>query len=145
MGLRILRLFLAFFILAGCATVKKNDQSLYEQGYREGVKENLHTYMQNFQGGDFPYYNWAGPTIQDVDMPARIVNGVFIPAHKEPVIIKPGEWRKDYGYPIQGRRESNEKTVIEYHDANVADITVVPQQYRGAGGGAGNGTENANR
>jgi len=138
MGLRIFNI-LVLLVMAGCAAVPKNEPSLYEQGFRAGVKENLHTYTQNFQGGDFPYFNWAGPVIQDVDMPARIVNGVFIPAHKEPVIIKPGEWKRDYGYPIQSRREEHEKMVIEYHDANVADLTVMPQQYRSANATAGEG------
>ena len=30
--------------------------------------------------------------ISDVDMPARVVNGVMIPAHRELVIVKPGYW-----------------------------------------------------
>jgi hypothetical protein len=37
-------------------------------------------------------YVWKPPMISGVDMPARVVNGVMIPAHRELVIVKPGYW-----------------------------------------------------
>ena len=30
--------------------------------------------------------------ISEVDMPARVVNGVMIPTHRELVIVRPGYW-----------------------------------------------------
>jgi hypothetical protein len=37
-------------------------------------------------------YVWKPPLVSEVDMPARVVNGVMIPAHKELVIVRPGQW-----------------------------------------------------
>ncbi len=37
-------------------------------------------------------YVWKPPMISEVDMPARVVNGVMIPAHRELVIVRPGYW-----------------------------------------------------
>ena len=37
-------------------------------------------------------YVWQPPMISEVDMPARVVNGVMIPAHRELVIVRPGHW-----------------------------------------------------
>ena len=37
-------------------------------------------------------YVWKPPMISEVDMPARVVNGVMIPAHREFVIVRPGQW-----------------------------------------------------
>jgi hypothetical protein len=37
-------------------------------------------------------YVWKPPMVSEVDMPARLVNGVMIPAHREFVIVKPGYW-----------------------------------------------------
>jgi hypothetical protein len=35
-------------------------------------------------------YVWQPPMISEVDMPARVVTGVMIPAHIELVIVRPG-------------------------------------------------------
>jgi len=37
-------------------------------------------------------YVWQPPMISEVDLPARIVNGMMIPAHREFVIVRPGYW-----------------------------------------------------
>jgi len=37
-------------------------------------------------------YVWQPPMISEVDLPARVVNGVMIPAHRELVIVRPGFW-----------------------------------------------------
>jgi hypothetical protein len=37
-------------------------------------------------------YVWKPPMISEVDMPARVVNSVMIPAHRELVIVRPGYW-----------------------------------------------------
>jgi hypothetical protein len=37
-------------------------------------------------------YVWKPPMISEVDMPARIVHGMMIPAHRELVIVRPGYW-----------------------------------------------------
>lgn len=37
-------------------------------------------------------YVWQPPLVSEVDMPARVVNGVMIPAHREVVIVRRGYW-----------------------------------------------------
>ena len=37
---------------------------------------------------------WVAPVVQQVWMPARVVDGVLIPAHREWVVIHPAEWRR---------------------------------------------------
>ena len=37
---------------------------------------------------------WVAPLVQEVWMPARVVAGVLIPAHREWVVIHPAEWRR---------------------------------------------------
>jgi hypothetical protein len=39
-------------------------------------------------------YVWKPPLVSEVDMPARVINGVMIPAHRELVILRPGYWVK---------------------------------------------------
>ena len=37
---------------------------------------------------------WVAPVVQQVWMPARVVDGVLIPVHREWVVIHPAEWRR---------------------------------------------------
>ena len=37
---------------------------------------------------------WVAPIVQQVWMPARVVDGVLIPAHREWVVVHPAEWRR---------------------------------------------------
>ena len=109
--------------LCGCSTVPAEQRSVYEQGYRAGVKEQMSEIVSKFQGGNFPYYHWAEPIVQEVAIPAHIEHGLFIPEHKELVIIKPGEWAKSPAYPIQTQEI---KTHEENSHTDIADITVMP-------------------
>ena len=77
------------------------------------------------QGSNVPNYHWASPIVQEVGIPAHIQNGVFMPQHKELVIIKPGEWAQSPAYPIQSQEEKYEHTV-HYLDMDAADITHLP-------------------
>ncbi|MBI4309623.1 MAG: hypothetical protein HY591_04760 [Candidatus Omnitrophica bacterium] len=109
--------------LAGCAHVSTSQKQVYARGYRDGVKEQVRAIAGQFQGGNFPYYHWTSPIVQEVRVPGHIANGVFIPEHKEPVIIKPGEWAESPAYPIQSKEESYEHTM---QDMAVIDITHLP-------------------
>jgi hypothetical protein len=121
-------------ILCGCAGLYGlSDDKKYEEGYRQGVKENVNNFAENFYGNDFPYFNWAGPIIQNVKIPAHIENGVFIPEHFEPVMLQPGEWRSSQAYPISskgGKNDNQNQNGYEVQYSNV-DITVLPKAFNG--------------
>lgn len=111
---------------AGCAGIQQDSvKQVYEHGYRDAVKTQMDQVAARFNGNDFPYFYWNQPLVQDVSVPAHVANGVFIPAHQELVIIKPGEWKKNPAYPI----ESQENTHAEHNNVAIsADITSLPGQ-----------------
>jgi len=69
---------------ASCEELKK----AYDEGFRAG-KEIIATEFRTRSELNQPYV-WKPPLISEVDMPARVVNGVMIPAHREIVIVGPG-------------------------------------------------------
>ena len=71
---------------ASCDDLKK----AYDEGFRAG-KEIIAAEFRTRTELNQPYV-WKPPMISEVDMPARVVNGVMIPAHRELVIVKPGYW-----------------------------------------------------
>jgi hypothetical protein len=71
---------------ASCDELKK----AYDEGFRAG-KEIIAAEFRTRTELKQPYV-WKPPMISEVDMPARVVNGVMIPAHRELVIVKPGQW-----------------------------------------------------
>ena len=125
MGCKDYFFILTLFCLAGCAAYSSGHKQMYQQGYRAGVKEQMRGIAAQFQGGRFPYYHWANPLVQDVRVPAHISNGVFIPAHKELVIIKPGEWAENPAYPIESSKEAYERTTNDM-PMDPVDITHLP-------------------
>jgi hypothetical protein len=62
----------------------------YNEGFRAG-KEIIAAEFRTKTELNQPYV-WKPPMISEVDMPARVVNGVMIPAHRELVIVRPGQW-----------------------------------------------------
>jgi hypothetical protein len=71
---------------APCDELKK----AYDEGFRVG-KEIVAVEFRTRTELNQPYV-WKPPMISEVDMPARVVNGVMIPAHRELVIVRPGYW-----------------------------------------------------
>ena len=71
---------------ASCDELKK----AYDQGFRAG-KEIIAAEFRTRSELNQPYV-WKPPMISEVDIPARVVNGVMVPAHRELVIVKPGQW-----------------------------------------------------
>lgn len=71
---------------ASCNELKRS----YDEGFRAG-KEIIAAEFRTRTELNQPYV-WKPPMISEVDMPARVVNGVMIPAHRELVIVKPGYW-----------------------------------------------------
>ncbi len=125
-------------LLAGCSTFCKKDKT-FEEGYRQGVKEDVADFTQAFYGNDFPYFYWSSPIIQNVRIPAQIENGLFVPEHNEPVVITPAEWRNRLTYPIncpngKGKKElkqtkGGESYALDYLNFSVRDITVLPESF----------------
>ena len=62
----------------------------YNEGFRAG-KEIIAAEFRTRSELNQPYV-WKPPMISEVDMPARVLNGVMIPAHRELVIVRPGRW-----------------------------------------------------
>jgi hypothetical protein len=62
----------------------------YNEGFRAG-KEIVAAEFRTRTELNQPYV-WKPPMISEVDLPARVVNGVMIPAHRELVIVRPGYW-----------------------------------------------------
>jgi len=71
---------------ASCDELKR----AYDEGFRAG-KEIIAAEFRTRTELNQPYV-WKPPLISEVDMPARVVNGVMIPAHRELVIVRPGYW-----------------------------------------------------
>ena len=114
-------------LCAGCASIPTEQKLIYEQGYRAGVEEQVKDIASKFQGGEFPYYHWAAPMVQELNVPAHIEQGVFIPEHKELVIIKPGEWVKSSAYPIAIQENKQHEDIPH---SSVTDITSLPASRR---------------
>ena len=135
------KLFIFMFccgLFVGCASLKGGQtqepkDSIYEEGYRKGVSENINSMVEKLNGNDFPYLGgtWAEPITQEVRIPAHVQGGVFYPEHNELVIITPGEWKRNNPFPIKANQKdfSHAEDAIDIINAQVADITAMPDQY----------------
>lgn len=110
-------------LIMGCASTQNlTIKDVYEKGYKDASKEQMDLIVERFNGGDFPYFYWNQPIIQNVDVPAHISNGVFVPAHQEIVIIKPGEWKHNAGYPIQSKEKVNDRPSVNNNTVNITPM-----------------------
>jgi hypothetical protein len=71
---------------ASCDELKK----AYDEGFRGG-REIIAAEFRTRTELNQPYV-WKPPMISEVDVPARVVNSVMIPAHRELEIVRPGYW-----------------------------------------------------
>jgi len=62
------------------------------RAYGEGVRDGAARLVAEREAelGD----TWVAPVVQEVWMPARVVDGVLIPLHREWVVIHPAGWRQ---------------------------------------------------
>ena len=60
----------------------------YQDGVRDGAARLVADRESELGTG------WEAPIVQEVWMPARLVDGVVIPAHREWVVIHPAGWRR---------------------------------------------------
>jgi len=81
----------------------KNHQSGLATGeaesYRQGIRDTLAKLQRN---GGLPVVasprqpenlNYVGPVLQEVWVPAQVVGGMVIPAHRQWVVVRPGTWQ----------------------------------------------------
>lgn len=109
-------------LLTGCAASDIQKKKIYSAEYRKEVSQRMAAVVSEFKNTQT--YHWKKPITQEVMVPAHIANGVFIPAHKEIVIIKPGEWTLSPASPIVSKEEAYEEGVRL--DISSADITHLP-------------------
>jgi hypothetical protein len=67
--------------------------------YQQGVRD-AHAQLAAETGSD-PRAAWTAPTVQEVWLPAQVVNGVFILGHREWVVIHPAEWQRSSPMPAR--------------------------------------------
>lgn len=67
--------------------------------YRQGIRDALATLQRTGGGpavttpGQAERPSDVGPVMQEVWMPAQVIGGMVIPAHREWVVVRPGTWR----------------------------------------------------
>ena len=119
-----------FIFLSGCSHISGfSHKGSYEEGYRQGIHEQVKNVAAEFHGGDFPFYHWISPIVQEVQVPAHLTNGAMIPAHAELVIIQPGQWSMNASYPIQAplqKRTDYEERTVSYTHRDASNITALP-------------------
>lgn len=81
------------------AQEKKGDSRLEAEAYRQGVRDTLEQLQSN---GGLPVVGSArrpesvyyiGPVMQEIWVPAQVVGGMVIPAHRQWVVVRPGTWQ----------------------------------------------------
>jgi hypothetical protein len=81
--------------MAGCASLGMPHRpepglATIVRAYQEGVRDGAaHLGSEHERDLRTP---WTAPVVQEVWVPARIVDAIFIPAHREWVVIHPAEW-----------------------------------------------------
>ena len=70
--------------------------------YERGVRDTLEDFRGRMHARSG--FVWEPPMIEMVDMPAANINGAIYPAHRAPVIIRPGRWVEEHGIalPVEG-------------------------------------------
>ena len=83
--------------LTGCAGLEGSrlpdlNARAIAQAYRDGVRAGAARVAAE-RAADLET-GWEAPIVQEVWIPARVVDGVVIPAHREWVVIHPAGWRR---------------------------------------------------
>lgn len=78
------------------------------ESYRQGIRDTLEKLQKN---GGLPVVasprppeplSYVGPVMQDLWVPAQVVGGMLIPAHRQWVVVRPGTWQvpRALGQPV---------------------------------------------
>lgn len=83
---------------SGAAPTPQPAASADEFAYRQGIRDALSQLRRS--GGlaaaaaiEPPRVAYVGPVLEEVWVPAQIVGGVLIPAHRQWVVVRPGYWQ----------------------------------------------------
>jgi hypothetical protein len=73
-------------------------QDALADAYRQGIRDALAQVRRSgglavAAGTEPPRITWVGPLMEEVWVPAQIVGGVLIPAHRQWVVVRPGYWQ----------------------------------------------------
>jgi hypothetical protein len=91
MGGFVVSCLLVFLAVYGCSTTADYSRGL-QDGKMMAVKEKEKGENRNNSFYAEPYkYIWEPQILQEIVVPGAIRGGVFYPAHKETVIVKPSE------------------------------------------------------
>ena len=68
---------------------KERAEALYQKGVEDTLRE--------FRGrrNARKTFVWEPPVVENVEMPAQVINGAMYPSHRTPVIVSPGRWVYD--------------------------------------------------
>jgi hypothetical protein len=107
-GLWVSLLLAGALAAQGCATTTQTVRPGNENGggadaetdsYRQGIRDTLAKLQRT---GGLPVVasprqldsvHYVGPVMQEVWMPAQVVGGMVIPAHRQWVVVRPGTWQ----------------------------------------------------
>lgn len=73
-------------------------EAAMSEAYRQGVREGLRQMVEGL--GRDPRWTWAAPVVQEIWVPPQIVNALYIPGHREWVLIRPAQWQAQFGLPL---------------------------------------------
>ncbi len=93
------------------AQENKGRSGVEAEAYRQGVRDTLQKLQSN---GGLPvvasarrpeslYY--IGPVMQEIWVPAQVVGGMVIPAHRQWVVVRPGTWQVPWASRQPGGKE----------------------------------------
>jgi hypothetical protein len=89
--------------VSGCAAVgnrtRATDPAVIARAYKSGVRDAMAQLAA--ETGSDPRVIWVAPVVQEVWVPPRITHGVFIPGHREWVVIHPAEWHRQFGRAVE--------------------------------------------
>jgi hypothetical protein len=81
--------------LTGCAGLESGRSpgpAALAGAYNQGVRDALA--HLSAERAPHLHHIWTAPVVQEVWVPARMVDAVFVPAHREWVVIHPAEWQR---------------------------------------------------
>ena len=61
--------------------------------YRQGIRDTLAKLQVVASPRQPENLNYVGPVLQEVWVPAQVVGGMVIPAHRQWVVVRPGTWQ----------------------------------------------------
>lgn len=90
--MRIIVCVLIAVLLGGCATAQKSQETMIQEAISRALSS--HYNAPSGVGRLYPEphrYVWDNQIIEEIVVPGAIRGGVFYPAHRETIVVKPSE------------------------------------------------------